>query len=105
LGQTTYAQLDYYLGQTVNVEGTNGIVSSVYYNDALDRPKQVIRADNGGADARSQTTISYDDMTHVVTTKTEIAQDIKVSANDSKSPGRRLARLAHSNRGELRDDQ
>jgi RHS repeat-associated protein len=71
LGQTTYAQLDYYLGQTVDAQDANGIVSSAYFNDDLDRPKQVIRAVNGGADVKSQTTINYDDLNHVVTTTSD----------------------------------
>lgn len=71
LGQSTYAQLDYYLSQTVDAEDANGIVSSVYYNDDLDRPKQVIRAANGGADVKRQTTINYVDVNHVVTTTSD----------------------------------
>lgn len=71
LGQSTYAQLDYYLSQTVDAEDANGIVSSADYNDDLDRPKQVIRAANGGADVKRQTTINYDDLNHVVTTTSD----------------------------------
>lgn len=71
LGQTSYTQFDYYLGQVVDAEDANGIVSSAYYNDALDRPKQLIRAVNGGLDVKSQTTISYDDINHVVTTTSD----------------------------------
>jgi RHS repeat-associated protein len=71
LGQTEYSQFDYYMGQTVDGEDENGIVSSTYYNDDLDRPKQVIRATNGGADVKRQTTINYDDLNHVVTTTSD----------------------------------
>jgi RHS repeat-associated protein len=71
LGQTRYTQFDYYLGQAVDAEDANGIVSSAYYNDALDRPKQLIRAANGGADVKRQTTINYDDLNHVVTTTSD----------------------------------
>ena len=44
LGHTAYTQYDYYLGRPVNSEDANGIVSSVAYNDALDRPTQGIQA-------------------------------------------------------------
>ncbi len=44
LGHTAYTQYDYYLGGPVNSEDANGIVSSVAYNDALDRPTQGIQA-------------------------------------------------------------
>jgi YD repeat-containing protein len=71
LGHTAYAKFDYYLGQPIDAEDANGIVSSAYYNDDLDRPKQVIRAVNGGVDVKSQTTISYDDINHVVTTTSD----------------------------------
>jgi RHS repeat-associated protein len=71
LGQSTYAQFDYYLGQTVDAEDANGIVSSAYYNDALDRPKQLIRAANGDINIKSQTTINYDDLNHVITTTSD----------------------------------
>jgi RHS repeat-associated protein len=71
LGQTTYVQLDYYLGRTVDGQDANGIVSSAYFNDDLDRPKLMIRAVNGGVDVKSQTTINYDDLNHLVTTTSD----------------------------------
>jgi len=71
LGQSTYSQFDYYLGQIVNAEDANGIVSNVSYNDPLDRPKQAIRAVNSGPDVKSQTTINYDDLNHLVTTTSD----------------------------------
>lgn len=71
LGQTRYTQFDYYLGQTVDAEEANGIVSSIYYNDALDRPSQMIRAVNGGSGVKSQAAINYDDVNHVVTTTSD----------------------------------
>src|SRR6185295_14602978 len=71
LGQTAYTQSDYYLSQTVDTEDVNGIVSSTYYNDPLNRPKLMIRAVNGGIDVKSQTTFNYDDIGHVVTTTTD----------------------------------
>jgi len=71
LGQTTYAKFDYYLGRPVTVEDLNAILSRGYYDDALDRPTQVIRAVNGGTDAKSQTTFAYDDTNHVITTTSD----------------------------------
>ena len=82
LGHTTYTQYDYYLGGPDNSEDANGIVSSVAYNDALDRPTQGIqarykvssslRAPSVGVPAeRRQTTITYDDTNRVITTTSD----------------------------------
>jgi RHS repeat-associated protein len=67
LGHTAYTQVDYYLGRPVNAEEPNGIVSSASYDDPLDRPKQLIRAVNGTADVKSQTTFNYNDVDRIVT--------------------------------------
>jgi len=64
---TMYTQYDFYLGRPVDVEDANGIVSTGYYDDLLDRPSQLIRANNGGADTRSQMTFGYDDTNHIIT--------------------------------------
>lgn len=72
LGQTAYMQFDYYLGRAVDGEDANGIVSSSYFNDALDRPKQVIRGSNQGTGIKSQSTIDYDDTNRVVTTTSDL---------------------------------
>jgi RHS repeat-associated protein len=66
LGHASHGQYDYYTGKPVDGEDTNGIVTSGYYNDALDRPKQVVRA--VGTAAQSQTTFDYDLAAHAVTT-------------------------------------
>src|SRR6266404_4749323 len=71
LGHTAYAQFDYYLGRLVDGEDANGVVASGYYNDALDRPTQVIRAANQGTSVKSQSTFSYDDQNHVITTTSD----------------------------------
>jgi RHS repeat-associated protein len=71
LGHTTYTQFDYYLGRAVDGEDVNGIVSSGYYNDVLDRPTQVIRASNQGTGIKSQIAFSYDDVNHIVTTTSD----------------------------------
>lgn len=73
LGQTVYTQFDYYLGRAVDAEDANGTVSSSYFNDALDRPKQVIRGSNLGTGLKSQSTIDYDDTNRVITTTSDQA--------------------------------
>ena len=72
LGHENYTQRDYYLGFPVDVEDSNGVVSSFSCGtDALDRPKQVIRAANGGTETKSQTTYDYDDLNRVITTSSD----------------------------------
>src|SRR6185295_4926296 len=68
VGHTVYSQFDFYLGQPVDSEDANGIVSSVYYNDGLDRPTKAIRAVNGGADVKTQTIFDYQDASHKIAT-------------------------------------
>lgn len=70
-GLTTFTQFDYYLGRPVDSEDANGITSSGYYDDALDRPTQMIRAVNGGVNTKSQATFSYDDTNHIITTTSD----------------------------------
>jgi len=76
LGHTTYTQYDYYLGSPVNSEEANGVVSSVAYNDTLDRPTQSIQARYkvgvGILAERRQTTTAYDDANRVVTTTSDL---------------------------------
>lgn len=55
-----YSQFDYYTGKVVDVEDLNGVVSSTFYNDPLDRPTQMIAASNQ-PNFKRQTTIIYDD--------------------------------------------
>ena len=84
LGHTTYTKYDYYLGKPVTIEDANGIVSSIAYNDALDRPTQEIQARYKvttppceppsvcvPAEIR-QTTITYDDTNRVTTTTSDL---------------------------------
>jgi RHS repeat-associated protein len=83
LGHTTYTKYDYYLGKTVASEDANGIVSSIAYNDALDRPTQGIQArykvTTPSCDPPSvcvpaekrQTTITYDDTNREITTTSD----------------------------------
>src|SRR5262249_29149540 len=83
LGHETYTQYDYFLGKPVNSEDANGFVSSVAYNDDLDRPTQSIQARYKvttppcappsvcvPAEER-QTTITYGDTNHVITTTSD----------------------------------
>jgi hypothetical protein len=75
LGHTAYTQYDYYLGRPVNTEDANEFVSSVTYNDVLDRPTQGIQARYkvgvGVPSARMQTTFTYDETNHMVTTTSD----------------------------------
>jgi RHS repeat-associated protein len=77
LDHTAYIQYDYYLGKPVNSEDANGIVSSVAYDDALDRPTQGIkiryRVGVGVPAERRQTTFTYDDANNTITTTGDLA--------------------------------
>src|SRR5262249_48208974 len=67
-----YTQYDYYLGRPVNTQDANGLVGSLTYNDALDRPTQGIQARYvvgvGVPAMRRQITVIYDDANRVITT-------------------------------------
>ena len=69
LGQAVYTQYDYYLGKPVNQEDLNAVVSSVSYNDLLDRPNQISRAVN--TTAKNQSTLTYDDPNLTISTWTD----------------------------------
>jgi RHS repeat-associated protein len=43
-GHLTFTQRDYNLGLSVDQEDANGVVDSVSYDDSLDRPREVLRA-------------------------------------------------------------
>lgn len=66
------SQFDYYLGQPVEIEDANGVVTSVHYNDSLDRTKKIIRAANQGVSVRGQTLIDYDDANRTITTSQDL---------------------------------
>lgn len=57
LGHEAYTQFDYYLGRAVDSEDPNGVKSSAYYNDLLDRPTRGTAAIGTGAQA--QTNVFY----------------------------------------------
>src|SRR5262249_8189992 len=73
---TAYTQYDYYLGAPVTKEDENGIVSSVAYNDALDRPTQSILARYkvgvGVPAERRQITTIYDDSNRIIITTSDL---------------------------------
>src|SRR6266540_2055831 len=73
LGQTVYTQYDYYLGRAVDGEDHNGVVSSGYYNDALDRTTQIISANTASPTDpnRSQSTFTYNEASHLITTTSD----------------------------------
>lgn len=77
LGHTSYVQFDYYLGDPVDAEDSNGILTSGYFNDALDRPTQIRRA--VGTTLENQTTFTYDDGNREITTSRDQALN-----NDNK---------------------
>jgi RHS repeat-associated protein len=60
-----YSQFDYNTGQAVDVENANGLVSSFYFNDLLDRPTQTRRA--VGTTLQTQTTATYNDAARSIT--------------------------------------
>ena len=68
---TGYSQVDYFTGQSVDMEDLNGVVSSTFYNDPLDRPTQSISANNLSAFKR-QTNIIYDDANRRVEIKSDL---------------------------------
>lgn len=72
LGQETHTQFDYYTGKPVDSEDLNGIISSSYYNDPLDRLTQVISAVNVPS-LKNQSTIIYNDNDKIVTTTTDLS--------------------------------
>lgn len=72
LGHTVYSQVDYYTGKTVDMEDPNGIASSAYFADSLDRPTQTIVAANNPS-LKTQTTISYDDTNRVITSTSDLS--------------------------------
>jgi RHS repeat-associated protein len=88
LGHTAYTQYDYYLGVPVNAEDANGVVSSVAYNDTLDRPTQGIQGRYivgvGVPAERRQTAFTYDD-TNLVITKTSDLSTFADNVLTSKS--------------------
>jgi YD repeat-containing protein len=55
LGHVSYAQFNYYIGKPVDTEDPNGVVTSLFYDDVLDRLTKISLPDGG------RTTHSYVD--------------------------------------------
>jgi RHS repeat-associated protein len=76
LGHVIHKQYDYYLGALVNIEDTNGIVSSQEYGgqglDLLDRPSRSIQAINTLIKSQRQTV--YNDLSHTITSTSDLNQ-------------------------------
>jgi RHS repeat-associated protein len=68
-GHVAYVQYDYGLGQAINQQDFNGVVSAGFHNDLLDRMTQLRRA--YGTPAESHATVSYDDAAHTITTTSD----------------------------------
>ncbi len=73
MSHKVYVQRDYYTGQVVDAEDLNGMTSSAYYDDPLDRPTEIISAADDATQAlTSQKTFSYDDTNRIVTTTSDL---------------------------------
>jgi RHS repeat-associated protein len=86
LGYVSYTQYDYYLGKPIDSEDPNGVKSSGYYDDLLDRPTKLI--DAGGTTASSQTRYFYDDYNRTITTvrdKDSFGQSENINGGGIKS--------------------
>ena len=93
LGHTSFAQFDYYLGQPVNGEDANGVVASGSFDDFLDRPTQVRRAIDTGAE--NQSTFAYDDAQRIVTVSSDrdnAGDNLLVSNVEYDQLGRTIAK-------------
>ena len=70
-GYRSFSQFDYFSSLKVDSEDLNGNVSTIFYNDILDRPTQIIRVNNR-PDLRSQVTTIYDDVNRKVTVTSDL---------------------------------
>jgi YD repeat-containing protein len=77
LSQTAYTQYDYYLSKPVNGEDANGLVTEGVYNDALDRPTDlvvnIIAGTTPNTTFQRRTTFSYNDAARMITTQNDQA--------------------------------
>jgi RHS repeat-associated protein len=67
LGHAAYTQYDYYLGNPVNGEDPNGVVTKGRYDDVLDRATELVVAENL-ASLKRRTVFTYNDAAHLITT-------------------------------------
>jgi RHS repeat-associated protein len=79
LAHTTFVQRDYYTSQPVDQEDVNGVVSSAWFEDPLDRVTRVVNA-NSDHDLRSRTAYEYVDDQRLVITRADkdTFQDIAI---------------------------
>ena len=70
-GWKSYIQYDFYTGNVVDLEDSNGNVNSNYYNDAEDRMTQTVYASNR-SNFKSQQTTFYDDARRRVLTTADL---------------------------------
>jgi RHS repeat-associated protein len=71
MGYTSYTQVDYYTALIVDAEDINENVSTSFYNDMLERPTQIIVANNRPA-LRRQQTFAYDDLNRKKTVTSDL---------------------------------
>nr|MDQ3804573.1 hypothetical protein [Acidobacteriota bacterium] len=71
LGHASYVQFDYHTGRPVDAEDASGAISTGHYNDALDRPTQVVTA--AGTTSQRQTTFTYNDAARTAATTSDLA--------------------------------
>jgi YD repeat-containing protein len=69
LGHTSFTQFDFNLGRPVDSEDANGVVSSGYFDDLLDRPTKIVRGVTTGAE--NQTLFVYTDVARTITTSSD----------------------------------
>jgi RHS repeat-associated protein len=72
LGQAVLRKYDYYLGHVVDAADVNGVVTSLYDNDLLDRLTKAVR-DAGSSGLKATTTFIYDDVNLVITQNSDLA--------------------------------
>lgn len=75
IGHESFRQYSYYLGEIVDTEDANGVKTSKYYDDALDRMTKQISA--VGLSAQMQTFYTYDDANRKV-----IVENDQSASND-----------------------
>jgi RHS repeat-associated protein len=64
LSQSAYTQYDYWTGFAVNREDANGVISSHFHDDELNRLTKLIQA--AGTSHQNQISVSYDDQNRVI---------------------------------------
>jgi RHS repeat-associated protein len=70
LNQSTFTQYDYYLGLSVDGEDPNSTITSAFFNDPLDRTKQVVLG--VGTSVEAHMFYNYDDANGVITTTSDL---------------------------------